>query len=109
MAKDPNEMDAYELRAYIDVQASQLTAAQRRLTALERQCQHDWSPAVDASIYHKAYRIEGDKPGTMGVDWRGPMDVPASTERRWSRRCRKCGKVEFTTSTNKTTTETPRF
>jgi len=35
----------------------------------------------------------------MGVDWRGPMEVPSSTTKQWSITCSKCGKVELTTNT----------
>ena len=32
----------------------------------------------------------------MGVDWRGPMDVPAETIDRWRRECGECGLVQYT-------------
>jgi hypothetical protein len=45
----------------------------------------------------------------MGGNWRGPCYVPAYTEKRWKRVCKKCGKVEYTQQTEKHTTETPKW
>ena len=89
----------------------ELAVAKRELVRADRECNHDWSEPVADHIYKESYTIQGDKPGTMGVDWRGPVHVPASTTHRWKRTCKNCGKKEHTTrtSTKTTTTETPQF
>ncbi len=78
-----------------------LCRLQEKLAHEEGQCGHVFSETVADHIYHKAYTIPGDKPGTMGVDYRGPCYVPARTENRWKRTCKKCGKVEYTQRTQK--------
>ena len=45
----------------------------------------------------------------MGVDRRGPVEVPASTELRWKRICGKCAKVEHTIKTTEEIIKTPKF
>lgn len=59
-------------------------------------CKHDWTPPRANHIYHEAYTIPGDPPGTMGIDWRGPCYVAAETIKRWTRECRKCGLEQHT-------------
>lgn len=76
---------------------AELESVRAAIQSKEVRCQHDWTNPVYDPIRHEAYTSPGDPPGTMGVDWRGPVHVPASTEKRWKRECRKCGKVEFTT------------
>lgn len=71
------------------------------IAGMERDCSHTWGPTEYKPIEHRAYTIPGDAPGTMGVDWRGPCYVPATTEKVWSRTCTKCGKVETTQRTKK--------
>ena len=70
---------------------------QRQLAEMERACQHDWTDAEYDPDYQDAYTYPGDPPGTMGVDWRGPVHVPAKTTKRWRRTCTKCGLVQSTT------------
>lgn len=72
-------------------------------------CKHEWTKPVADHIYHAGYRIPGDPPGTMGVDWRGPVDVPSKTENRWRRECEICGEVQYTSDTTKEVTEHPKF
>ena len=62
-------------------------------------------------IITETYTIPGDRPGTMGVDWRGPVHVPSSTKDQWTRTCTECGKEEVTTQKNeeKKVNITPRW
>ncbi len=98
------------LRREIATLRDTAAARERDLAEVYANCRHDWIVTPD-HIYHESYTIPGDAPGTMGVDWRGPCHVPASTEKRWKRECRICGKVEHTSATNTETVvnETPRF
>lgn len=83
--------------------------AVQALRNLEATCHHNWGPTTDDRIYHKAYHIPGDPPGTMGVDRELPMDVPARTENRWKRVCEHCGLTEHTQKTKPHTTHEPIF
>lgn len=69
-----------------------------RIAELERQCSHDWEEKY-TPVHHPGHHSPGDPPGTMGVDWRPPMDFPPSTEPKWTRTCKRCGRVETTTRT----------
>lgn len=73
-----------------------LQNAQAHLRRLQDQCHHDWTTKYDP-IIHPAGSDPGDPPGTMGVDWRPPSSWPERQEPRWSRTCKKCRKVEYTT------------
>lgn len=85
-----------QLRNEIAQIAKTLEAKKQSLANLERQCKHDWDKTQDASIYHEGYSYAGDPVGTMGVDWRPGGYVPSRTERRWSRKCKCCGVVQYT-------------
>ena len=97
------------LNQEIEADAEALKRKKEALSRIDRECQHVWGETIPDHIYHKAYTIPGDPPGTMGVDWRGDCHVPAKTEKRWKRVCKKCGKVEHTSRTTKKEVETPRF
>ena len=97
--------DTKKLRKDLADAEAQVTALRALLEVQVRACQrqgHKWGEIKYEPIEHKAYRIEGDPPGTMGIDWRGPMDVPAVTEKQWSRTCTECG---FKETTQRTKTE----
>lgn len=102
-------MKTTHLRTEINDLERALAAKRGELANTERVCRHDWGPTEPDHIYHEAYTIPGDEPGTCGVDWRGPCYVPAKTDYRWKRVCRTCGKVEHTTATDEHVTRTPRF
>jgi len=84
-------------------------AAKAAVERMEGNCPHEFGPIQYDPIVKDGYTDPGDVPGTMGIDWRGPVDVPRKETKRWSRVCRLCGKVEYTTKTEKHVTETPRF
>lgn len=98
-----------KLRRDIKYLENTLDAAQEALKKIEGSCDHGWSPTRPDDIHHKGYHDPGDPPGTMGVDRRLSMDVPAKTIKRWKRVCLKCGKTEYTQRTDKQTVETPKW
>lgn len=70
-----------------------------RLQSARAECLHKWGETRYTPDRQEAYTAPGDPPGTMGVDWRGPVDVPAKTTKKWTRRCESCGLVQITTRT----------
>jgi hypothetical protein len=98
------EPKSKNLRVLIERLKSELKKAESELQGYESRCQHNWEKTIYDPIYHKAYTIPGDPPGTMGVDWRGPVYVPAETIDRWRRTCNTCGKIEYTIGVTETTT-----
>lgn len=87
----------------------QLEAKKAVLRRVEETCRHDWSHPQADHIRYEGYTIPGDPPGTMGIDWRGSAHVPAREEQRWKRTCGICGKIEYTTRTNRSVTLVPKF
>ena len=83
--------------------------AKQELREYEKSCQHQYGKTIYDPIRTEAYTIPGDKPGTMGVDWRGPIDVPAHTEHRWRRTCNKCGLEQITNKTQDQINKVPNF
>lgn len=81
----------------------------KSLEFADKNCGHLWGEAIYCPEYTKGYYVEGDPPGTMGVDWRGGYDVPSKTIERWKRVCKKCGKEEFTTNKTEQVKYVPRF
>ncbi len=98
-----------KLREDVELLKQQLDVAQRRLNNCVSSCKHQWSDPVADHIYEKGYEIPGDPPGTMGVDWRGPIWVEAKTIKQWKRTCSKCGEVQHTRKMAEHVTETPDF
>jgi hypothetical protein len=100
---------ARKIREDFEIASEALRIATVRLRELERDCKHSWGETEPADIYHPAYHFPGDSPGTMGVDRQLPMDVPARTEKRWRRVCKKCGRIEHTLATKDHVTKEPIF
>jgi hypothetical protein len=90
------EPKAKALRDLAERTRQESERAEKNLRQYEQDCSHNFTEPIYDPIYHKAYTIPGDPPGTMGVDWRGPCHVPAETIDRWRRECQKCGLVECT-------------
>lgn len=85
------------LRKRIIVAQGELDALKEKLDHIKKACPHAWpEEAEDCSYTKPGYIIPGDEPGTMGVDWRGPVLVDSKTVRRWRRVCQLCGKAEET-------------
>lgn len=102
-------MDAKNQRKIVADLQAQLASQNKALEAMERACTHSWSDPMSDHIYTPSWTIPGDPPGTCGIDWRGPVYVPAETKYRWKRICSKCGKIEHTTRTMEQVTKTPAF
>jgi len=102
--------EARDLRTRVEGLKRDLENAQQNLKSYVRSCDHDFEKVYDP-IYHEAHTYSGDPPGTMGVDWRGPVHVPAETIKRWRRTCNTCGEVQYTQRVHKKTIvdETPDF
>ena len=100
---------AAELRASIQVLERDLEQARTSLKQLVATCRHEWSEAKYDPTVRPAHTIPGDKPGTMGVDFRGPTFVPEEVTPRWTRTCRVCGHVEATQRVKEEVKKTPVF
>ena len=102
--KTPQELER-------EIQATKANAArlESELSSIRNNCPHQWGEVQPDHIVREGYTDPGDPPGTMGVDWRGPVYVPAETIHRWRRVCQKCGKIEHTSKTTKQVSETPKF
>jgi hypothetical protein len=100
---------ANAVREHIVKLEGDLKGCKAELASIERQCRHRWSEPKYTPEHREGYRIAGDPVGTMGVDWRGPMDVPPQTIKKWTRTCQECGKVEVTERTTTEKTEHPAF
>ena len=103
------EPKAEKLRREVKTLSQELKNAQKDLTNYVSSCSHEFTEPIYDPINSPAYTCRGDPPGTMGVDWRGPIHVPAKTEKRWRRECGTCGEVQYTGKTDKTYTEKPNF
>lgn len=90
------ETEARELREKATRLAREAQAAGEALELYEKRCPHKWSEARYTPTHYPAYEFPGDEPGTMGVDWRGPVYIPASTTEEWTRECQRCGLVQTT-------------
>lgn len=101
----------YQLKAELRTHEEASHKKIAEIETIQRNCTHNWSKPEYTPEHTKAYTIPGDRPGTMGVDWRGPTHVPAQTTKKWTRTCLYCDKKEVTTETNKTTIEIeePKF
>ena len=100
---------AEALRKKICQLDKELKATKESLFQLESSCCHQWEDPVYCPEYRKGYTIPGDPPGTMGSDWRGPVDVPAQTIKRWRRKCKLCGKEEITERVKEVSHDEPSF
>jgi hypothetical protein len=97
------------LRREVQEHRHALNRAEQELSALERACQHRWAKAIRDDKVTPGYQLEGDPPGTMGIDRQLPCYVPEQREERWRRECQDCGKVEYTSNFNEKTLREPKF
>jgi hypothetical protein len=102
------EFEAKNKRNLVGKLKDELTKAEKDLKNYVTKCNHNFETKYDP-VYTPAYTIPGDTPGTMGVDWRGPVYVPAKTQERWKRECEKCGLVEYTTKTEDIIKKIPKW
>ena len=93
-----------QMRREVATAESQLQSLKDRLERKVRECKmsgHNWGPVKYEPIETKGYQTQGDPPGTMGVDWQGPMWIEPTCTKQWSRTCNICGHKETTQSTRK--------
>ena len=95
------EFASIQLRKDLIAAEDTVKSIKAAISRAESDHQHKWEAIKYVPIEHQAYRTAGDPPGTMGIDWQGPMYVEGSTEKRWSRSCIICGKEQFTTRTKR--------
>lgn len=100
---------ALQLMTRIAALEAKLKTERRTLELLQRECIHQWGPVKYAPKIREAYRTQGDPPGTMGIDWQPPVDVPREETPVWTRQCTRCLKTETTSQTDQHVTKTPRF
>jgi len=103
------EDKAKQLRGLVKKLNGEYNQARKELENYEKSCPHKYGETIYDPIYTKAFTIPGDPPGTMGVDWQGPVYVPAKTEPRWKRICEKCGLEQITTQTKDKIEKIPNF
>lgn len=95
-----------QLRYKVSNLVFQLRKAEAELDQMLASCPHEWgNPVYDPIVTYDP----GDPPGTMGVDWRPGGFVEGTEEKRWSRTCARCGKVEYTSRVTEIVTTKPRF
>lgn len=98
-------MDTNEKRQEVETLRRRANFLQKEVDREVSNCIHVWGREIPHHDIRAAYTIPGDPPGTMGVDWRGPVHVPAETKLKWKRTCEKCGHKEYTTKRKTTETE----
>ena len=96
-------MTPREIKDKIQAHTSSAADLKRSLDNIQLRCTHEWSAVEYIPDYQPGFRTAGDPPGTMGVDWRGPVDVPSKTTKRWRRACLKCELEQVTTQTKRQT------
>ena len=74
-------------------------ALKSQANGIKNTCQHHWSDAKYVPIERPGHYVEGDAPGTMGVDWRPGYFVSAETTKQWERTCKICGYKQTTQET----------
>ena len=107
----PANDDAARLRREIESDGAALQAKRRHLENIEGSCQHDWTETRYDPIRHPS------TPNTMPHDGSHvPYDEfpyrqgsPGWTEDRWTRQCRKCGKIQATRRTRDEVKKVPEF
>lgn len=97
------------LRREIKTLEQNLKQKQKYLLTIQSTCRHDFNPVIYAPIRREAYTCPGDPVGTMGIDWRGPLFVPAEVTPRWTRTCKICDLTEETKRITQKTTSVPKF
>ena len=66
------------------------------LGELQKACKHQFGPIRYVPDVTEGFRTHGDPPGTMGIDWQGPMRIPGKTTPKWTRTCPLCELAQTT-------------
>lgn len=98
-----------QLRENVRIAQSNLQTHEHALATALAQCGHSWTEPKYDPIVREPYTIPGDRPGTMGIDWRGPTYVERKETPRWTRECKICGKVAETGQVVQILTQKPKF
>lgn len=93
----------------VEFHENALREAKNAANRILNSCKHEFGEAVNCSRYEPGYTCPGDEPGTMGVDFRGPIHVPGRMVPEWKRTCKKCGFTQHTKVTETTTVLKPKF
>jgi len=106
-ARDP--LGARALARSIEGQKRALASAEAQLRSIQATCQHEWSEPEYTPEVREAYRTE-DLHGHF-IEGQAPrmVTVPREEKPKWTRTCRRCGKVETTTTVTEQVTRAPRF
>jgi hypothetical protein len=86
-----------------------LQSKQEALKRIQYSCQHAFGDPKYTPTIIEGHEIPGDPPGTMGVDWRGPMWVSRQETPRWTRTCSKCLLEQETSQTRDEVKKVPLF
>lgn len=98
---------ATDLRNDVQRLEKELDTAKKRLEAMVEECRqsgHAWGKEEYTPEHIAAYTIPGDPPGIMGLDRRGPVEVPPQTIKKWTRVCTRCLHKEVAGSRKETIT-----
>ncbi|HOX29760.1 MAG TPA: hypothetical protein PLR75_01245 [Candidatus Pacearchaeota archaeon] len=101
--------EVQKLNREIEELSRNLESAKERLNVIQRSCFHKWGPIRYDPIVVEAHTLPGDKPGTHGVDWQGPVYVSRKETPRWTRQCEICDLVQITDKTEERKVVKPRF
>lgn len=97
-----------DLTRKIQALSNELSQLNYQLKLAQNTCQHTWETTYDP-IVEEGYTIPGDRPGTCGVDWRGPVNVPRKETPRWKRVCTICDTSQYTEEVTEQVTKKPNF
>ena len=98
------EMEKAELRRV----QNRLFSAETNLRDYQTQCHHNFNQTY-YPIITEPCTISGDPPGTMGVDWMGPVHVDRKVEDQWKRHCDLCNLTEYTKNVTQEVTRKPKW
>jgi len=111
------QREIWSLQLAIDCLGDEIKEKQRQIQGLERKkeavfsdCKHDWEEKY-TPIHYEGYRVPSDRERglELGVDSRPATYVSATTEKKWTRTCKKCGKQEVTSRTREIKQELPSW
>jgi len=83
----------------VKIETERLQSYQASLNCIQSSCKHNWTDAEKHTDTIPGYTTPGDKPGTMGVDFQGPVDIAPSVKVYYTRECKECGKTQRTEQT----------
>jgi hypothetical protein len=91
--------EADELKKQANELLMQAAVKMDEANALRNKCNHQWGKINYDPIVEPSRWIEGDPPGTMGVDHRSGFFTGSKNTPRWERTCACCGWTQATVVT----------